>query len=681
MRLVIEPEAGGQAGPVRLPLAVGRGHHPVEARDAVVVLGPGPGGPADEAAEVPLGHGQLPGEGTEPDVRRVARANTIQGGAGEGGGARWMASVPLLLQIAEQYAQTFARACGAGVGVEKPGGAAGTDVLQPVQAVGVLARVDGQEVPAPFRPYAHGLQPRTRLRREDPYRANRPYDDERHVANRIAERAAGPEAEAEAGFRKDTVTVGSEGCGLRQVVGPDDLHDVGQIRGRRVLTIPAQEVAPWSPVDRPHGTERTLGVVPEQRGVSEGALILAPSSGSVSEISYTAARPLANFARRGRTANPSGGCTEMGRRVAICGAALATLAAAGSRAGLAGQAAWSELLMTIEARDSRLEPYLGRDALVLHNGTAWLDGVTFRDGVVEFDLAAPATLGFYGLAFRAQDEDDYEHIYLRPFLSGNPDATQYTPVFNGLSGWQIYAGPGYAGAVTIAADRWVHVRIAVRGQRAEVSVDGQTIVFPRLERLVAEGGLGLTASGAPGRFANLLVRADTAPAMEGGPGAAEDTVPTGTVRRWRVSTPFPETRLELPRRLDPAGWDDLEWSALDAGVRGIANLARLRPHSPERNTVFAAVTLTVDSARSLGARFGFSDRVVVYLNGQPLYRGADGWRSRDYRFLGTVGLFDELILPLRAGENELVLAVSESFGGWGVTLALPDATGVTVSPR
>lgn len=60
-------------------------------------------------------------------------------------------------------------------------------------------------------------------------------------------------------------------------------------------------------------------------------------------------------------------------------------------------------------------------------------------------------------------------------------------------------------------------------------------------------------------------------------------------------------------------------------------------------------------------------------------RIGDGWRSRDYRFLGTVGPHYELVLPLEAGETELLLAVSESFGGWGVTLSVPEASGVSVS--
>jgi hypothetical protein len=98
----------------------------------------------------------------------------------------------------------------------------------------------------------------------------------------------------------------------------------------------------------------------------------------------------------------------------------------------------------------------------------------------------------------------------------------------------------------------------------------------------------------------------------------------------------------------------------------------LRQRDNERNTVFAAVTLRADDAHPVLVRFGFSDRVRVFLNGRPLYRGNDKFQSRDYRFLGTVGLFDELILPLQRGDNELWLAVSEDFGGWAVTAQLPD---------
>ena len=361
------------------------------------------------------------------------------------------------------------------------------------------------------------------------------------------------------------------------------------------------------------------------------------------------------------------------------GLALA-FAAAGVGAADGQDVGWDDPRWRIEAADARTETWRGRDALVLTNGTAWLDGAAFRDGVVEFDLAAPADLGFHGVAFRAAGDGDYEHVYVRPFLSGNPDASQYTPVFHGVTGWQLYADARFAQPVTLTPDRWMHVRLDVRGGRARLTVDGQPLVFPQLLRDPVSGALGLTSSGAPARFANLEVRpgGDADPGTE--PGAAEPPTPPGTVACWRVSTPFAEARLEGLAPLGAGDVSGLDWDPLAPDAGGIANLARLRQRTAEANTVFAAVTLRARRAGAARVRFGFSDRVRAYLGGRPIYRGSDGWRSRDYRFLGTVGLHDELVLPLERGDNELWLAVTEDFGGWGVTLQLAEGDAAIVPP-
>ena len=44
--------------------------------------------------------------------------------------------------------------------------------------------------------------------------------------------------------------------------------------------------------------------------------------------------------------------------------------------------------------------------------------------------------------------------------------------------------------------------------------------------------------------------------------------------------------------------------------------------------------------------------------------------SRDYRFLGTIGYFDAVYLQLKKGRNDLWIAVSENFGGWGIKAKL-----------
>ena len=98
-----------------------------------------------------------------------------------------------------------------------------------------------------------------------------------------------------------------------------------------------------------------------------------------------------------------------------------------------------------------------------------------------------------------------------------------------------------------------------------------------------------------------------------------------------------------------------------------------------RDTVFARLVIRSDREQVKRVRFGFSDEVKVYFNGRLLYGGSDLYQSRDYRFLGTMGLYDELYLPLRRGENELWLAVTENFGGWGVTAQFENLEGLKLS--
>ena len=70
----------------------------------------------------------------------------------------------------------------------------------------------------------------------------------------------------------------------------------------------------------------------------------------------------------------------------------------------------------------------------------------------------------------------------------------------------------------------------------------------------------------------------------------------------------------------------------------------------------------------------------MFLNGQLLYAGTSGFGTRDPEFLGIVGLWDELALPVKRGPNELWFAVSETFGGWAVTADVPDRAGITIGP-
>ncbi len=369
----------------------------------------------------------------------------------------------------------------------------------------------------------------------------------------------------------------------------------------------------------------------------------------------------------------------MGRSGSFRGVCLGVTTLAALAGSVAGQIPWDEARWQVQAQESRVEEYLGREALYMRGGNAWLRDTEFRDGTIEFDISATAGTGFNGVRFRAVDRFNHEHVYLRPHLSGRPDAVQYNPIYNGVSSWQLYSDARYVLPVVITPDRWVHVRMVVQGRRMEMSVDGELLVFPHLARDPASGEVAINASGPGGAyFSNFVIRPGVDPDFRGGDGAATVEPEPGTVSEWRISAAFPEAEVDGVVELSSNAQSNQSWTALSTDVRGIVNLARLGGTRDGNNTVFAAVTLTSDRARTVRVRLGFSDRVRAFLNGKQLFRAGDEFASRDYRFLGTMGLFDELFLSLEAGDNELWLAISETFGGWGVMLQVPDGPGVQV---
>jgi hypothetical protein len=155
----------------------------------------------------------------------------------------------------------------------------------------------------------------------------------------------------------------------------------------------------------------------------------------------------------------------------------------------------------------------------------------------------------------------------------------------------------------------------------------------------------------------------------------------GTVKTWQLSSPFPAKKLNGISRLEDADLSSLSWKELTSDGTGLVNLARVVTAKRLRsgdNCILAKVSLDAEKATAIPMEFGFSDTVRIYVNGQLLYAGDDGYRSRDYRFLGTIGYFDTLYLPLTKGRNEVVLAVSENFGGWGLRARFKDMEGITV---
>jgi hypothetical protein len=76
---------------------------------------------------------------------------------------------------------------------------------------------------------------------------------------------------------------------------------------------------------------------------------------------------------------------------------------------------------------------------------------------------------------------------------------------------------------------------------------------------------------------------------------------------------------------------------------------------------------------------GFSDIAVVFLNGRPVFRGDGSYSFDRPRREGLIG-FDNarLFLPLTAGDNDLAVLVSDTFGGWGLMGRFTNPDGLTI---
>ncbi|TNE68961.1 MAG: hypothetical protein EP344_00835 [Bacteroidetes bacterium] len=352
----------------------------------------------------------------------------------------------------------------------------------------------------------------------------------------------------------------------------------------------------------------------------------------------------------------------------------------------------------ISAQGSVIDSYEGEQhCILLQNGSAHLRDVRFLNGIIEFDVFLADRIAFPGVQFRTTDSRNYEEIYLRPHLSGKPDAIQYTPVFNGSTGWQLYhdqgisipdgqngwkveTGNGYNAVQHWHFDRWTHVKIVVAGQRADVYFDHAetpTLQVRELKRPPQAGTIGIKTAVGPVYFANFSYQAVDQPVLAPLPAITPEAEP-GLIRRWEISASFPADSLAGKGQLKPDLYKNLSWNALDAEASGLVNIARITDRDREKNAVLVKLELHAERDMVKRMDFGYSDAAQVFCNGQALYSGDNRYRSRDYRYLGTIGFFDSVYLPLRKGNNTVVILVSESFGGWGVQAKLENMKDVQV---
>jgi DNA-binding beta-propeller fold protein YncE len=319
--------------------------------------------------------------------------------------------------------------------------------------------------------------------------------------------------------------------------------------------------------------------------------------------------------------------------------------------------------------NAKVADYLGQKALM---GTVFLKDSEFENGVIEFDLAVTGARSYPGVIFRSQANGSWERIYIRPHRAGTEptplyaDVLQYVSSFNRVDSWQFYNGEGMTAAAAIPFNRWFHVKIEVSGTQARVFLDKAetpALLIHELKQGIRKGGLGLIGPmDGSAYYANFSYYPDNNLKFLPPPPIYPVA---GVIRVWELSRPFKALQIDMEKNPAEQSLGDLDWKAASAEASGLVDISRFHPRSGAPDLVFAKTVIDSQEEKTFKLNIGYSDYISVFLNGKLLFTGASPYQGRDPSFLGIVGFFDSVYLPLQKGNNELLLAVAELSGGWG----------------
>lgn len=154
-------------------------------------------------------------------------------------------------------------------------------------------------------------------------------------------------------------------------------------------------------------------------------------------------------------------------------------------------------------------------------GVAWLKGVEFSNGVIEFDVRGEDVKqhSFVGIAFHGANDSTFDAVYLRPFRfmettdSLRSRSIQYISLPEHTWRKLRARSPGtYEHSINPSPDpnAWVHMRVVVRGGSVSVFINDASrpsLVVKKVTRLYT-GRVGFyVADTSGGDFANIRVTA------------------------------------------------------------------------------------------------------------------------------------------------------------------------------
>jgi hypothetical protein len=300
--------------------------------------------------------------------------------------------------------------------------------------------------------------------------------------------------------------------------------------------------------------------------------------------------------------------------------------------------------LEIHAAQAEFVTWQGREALGLENGLALVPNSRVRDASIEVLIGTEGP-AYPGVAFRIVDLQNFELAYAVPHVSGEWDALQYDPVFNGSNTWQLYHGPGYQQEAQVPTGHWFQLEVDYRGTRAAVSINEQSpLVVVQLAHSVAEGQIGLW-SFSPAYFCDFQVVECEKLEV---PNGEVQSIAEGVIETWFVEG----------------------YGVVSCEPNGTVNLNRYIPISMEKARMLRS--FETFEGGEIRFDFGFSDVLTLELDGEVVYYGENrfaGFTDRAARGYAELGM-ESVSVVVASGKHELAVEVEVSEGfGWGLVLS------------
>lgn len=317
----------------------------------------------------------------------------------------------------------------------------------------------------------------------------------------------------------------------------------------------------------------------------------------------------------------------------------------------------------------------------------------FKDGTIEFDMELEG-MGFPGINFRmSEDLLEGENFYIRSFGAVSPlkrTTLQYATVIDSMSTWDLT--DEYQAGAKILQKGFNHIKLVVNGKQMRVYVNDMekpAMHVPNLEGRQEKGLIQLSGNVI---YSNFSIAPNETEDLSPEPGYDPTSNDPHYIRNWKVSRPmdFPfgkDLAFQIPSMYGEVNQSDLPdstmtWSPIEAENRALVNLSRKfgLKRGGGRRLVWIKTNVHATKEQNKNVKMGFSDEIWVLLNGELIKVDKNYYGTPSQKYpIGRCTLDNtSFSLPLKEGNNELLVAVGNFFFGWGIIARFDDTEGLTL---